>query len=203
MALLTGIKWYEEQAGQGPERVLTGWREAAGEKMRRFVLGIFILILIILVLIPALVVWFFQGREPGKRAEISPGGIQLRVLHGETGQVETLALEDYLVGVVAGEMPALFEKEALKAQAVAARTYALKRRELSREEDNGPHPQADICTDATHCQAWLSPKEMKERWGFLRYLSYHRKIEEAVRETEGVVITYQGRLIDPVYHSNL
>ncbi|NLC38740.1 MAG: stage II sporulation protein D [Clostridia bacterium] len=169
--------------------------------MRRFVLGIIILVFIMMVLIPALVVSFFRTKEPGKKAEITPAGIQLRVLMVDTGQVETMPLEDYLVGVVAGEMPALFEKEALKAQAVAARTYALKRRELSQGQGNGPHPQADICTDPSHCQAWLSAKEMKERWGFLRYLTYHRKIKEAVGETEGVVITYQGKLIDPVYHS--
>ena len=73
--------------------------------------------------------------------------LYLRVLHGE--QVETMSLHAYLAGVVGAELPESFPMEAKKAQAVAARTYAL--RQMGKEK----HPGADICTDSSCCQAWV------------------------------------------------
>lgn len=112
-----------------------------------------------------------------------------------------MPLERYLVGVVAAEMPANFEKEALKAQAIAARTYALKKLMFDRFQVNKDHPKAPVCTNPAHCQGWMSDQEMKARWGWLRYWEYKRKIINSVNETAGKVITYQGELIEPVYHS--
>lgn len=110
-------------------------------------------------------------------------------------------LEEYLVGVLAAEMPAKFEIEALKAQAIAARTYALKKIKTFQGSGNKVHPKAEICTDPSHCQGWLSEKEMKEKWGWLKSWEYERKLKLAVRETAGEVATFQQDLIDPVYHS--
>ena len=86
------------------------------------------------------------GREEEK--EGSDPSLTLKVKVG--GTVKTMELEEYLWGVVAAEMPAAFEPEALKAQAIAARTYTLYRM----ENPSPNHTKADICTDSTCCQAW-------------------------------------------------
>lgn len=109
-------------------------------------------------------------------------------------------LEDYIVGVVAAEMPAEFEVEALKAQAVAARTYALSKEISSGGKGCDLHPGSDICTDSKHCQAWISDDVMKSRWGN-KYNVYHDKIVKAVNDTKGLVIVYDDVLIEPAYHA--
>jgi stage II sporulation protein D len=74
-----------------------------------------------------------------------------------------LPLDEYLIGVVAAEMPAVFDEEALKAQAVAARTYTLKR--IQQQNKRKGHPEADICYNYLHCQAWESYDQLKKKWG--------------------------------------
>ncbi|MDH7576656.1 MAG: stage II sporulation protein D [Bacillota bacterium] len=115
-------------------------------------------------------------------------------------QIVFLPLEEYLIGVVAAEMPASFHLEALKAQAVAARTYALRR--LSTKNHAEKHPHADLCTDPGHCQAWIPRSEMRKRWGLLRFHFYYEQIAGAVRDTAMEVLVYQDQLIDPVYHAS-
>jgi stage II sporulation protein D len=115
----------------------------------------------------------------------------------QPGQVVTLPLEEYLVGVVAAEMPAEFHPEALKSQAVAARTYTLLR--LSTKNGDDKLPDADISTDPANSQAWISVSEMRRRWGELYFGYYYGKITAAVRDTAGEVMVYRGQLIDPVY----
>lgn len=165
--------------------------------MRKVIFLILALLILALVALPALVVYFSEGTQ----VRVETTGPVVRVLNHRTQQVELLPLEEYLLGVVAAEMPAAFEKEALKAQAVAARTYTVKKMELAKYTPNRQHPQAQVCTDSTHCQAWISEKEMLESWGVFRYSLNRRKIEEAVAETAGIVLVYEGKLIDPVYHS--
>lgn len=111
-----------------------------------------------------------------------------------SGKIQEIPLESYCVGVLSGEMPASFEPEALRAQAMAIRTYA-----LHAKESGGRHEQADLCT-TTHCQVWQSEAQMQQKWGS-HYAAYHQKIEEAVNSTKGLIITYQGQAISPVYHS--
>ncbi|MCL5290633.1 MAG: stage II sporulation protein D [Eubacteriales bacterium] len=124
----------------------------------------------------------------------------VRLYNHADGKIYKLPLEEYLVGVVAAEMPAAFPLDALKAQAVAARTYIVKR--LSVGVENPAHPGADICDDCRHGQAWVSREELKERWGAIEYYKYYYKVKKAVDETAGQVITYKGELVDPVYHSS-
>jgi stage II sporulation protein D len=138
---------------------------------------------------------------PKEQIEVRPVGEQVRLYRHAGGIIETMPLEDYVVGVVAAEMPASFPFEALKAQAVAARTYTL-RRVVSNGVENNPHPGADVCDDPRHSQAYYSRRELKETWGPLKYYRYYYKIKQAVNETAGVVITYSGQLIDPVYHAS-
>jgi stage II sporulation protein D len=107
----------------------------------------------------------------------------------------------YLEEVVSAEMPASFEIEALKAQAVAARSY-LRARQNAYKVSGTPqeHKGADMCTDPTHCKAWISEKERRESWGADADANWS-KIEKAVDETKGEVITYNDEVISAVFHS--
>ncbi|MDD4074853.1 MAG: stage II sporulation protein D [Eubacteriales bacterium] len=108
----------------------------------------------------------------------------------------SMALEEYLVGVVAAEMPASFETEALKAQAVAARTYTLRR-----TEDACGRGGAQICTDSACCQAYRSLSALRENWGGA-YEENLGKVQRAVWETAGQAAFYEGELIEALYHSS-
>ena len=127
--------------------------------------------------------------EPEEEKEEEPN----IVLGTEQGSLE-LNLEEYLVGVVLSEMPGSFELEALKAQAVAARTFAL------RQMEQGKHENIDLCTQSTCCQAWCSVDAWREKLGEAADL-YLRRGEQAVQETAGLVLCYDGKLIDAVYFS--
>jgi stage II sporulation protein D len=164
---------------------------------KTILLTIFGLVFAIIIL-PALIV--LRGERKGVKVETG-GGPLIKVLNVQTNKIENLPLEEYILGVVAAEMPAEFEEEALKAQAVAARTYTIKRFEASKKNPNKEHPQVPVCTDSTHCQAYVTKEEMSEKWGMLKYPGYYNKLVRAVNETAGVVLVYEGKLIDPVYHS--
>ena len=128
-------------------------------------------------------------------------GNMIRVYDLDTDTVMSLDVEVYLTGVVAAEMPASFELDALKAQAVAARTFALKRMNGPNSNVKALHSDAQISTSPTTCQAWISDDEQRERWG-KDYTKWHQKIIQAVTETAGEVLCYDGVLIDPVYHAS-
>ena len=98
-----------------------------------------------------------------------------------------LPLGDYLAGVLLAEMPADFAPEALKAQAVAARTFAL------RKADTARHPDAHVCSQSSCCQGWLPIESCGEERA--------EKLRRAVQETDGLVLTYGGRLIDATFFS--
>lgn len=112
------------------------------------------------------------------------------------GELREMDLNEYLWGVVAAEMPASFELEALKAQAVAARTYS-----LNKAGQAANHPEADLCTDHTCCQAWISREKAQANWGD-NAQTYTDKITRAVAETNGEVALYEGALISALYHSS-
>jgi len=170
--------------------------------VRRLVLGLIIIIGVLWLAYPDGLRQGYQDLVRDVRPESKPLlADTVRVyLHGE-GRVVTLSMDEYLAGVVAAEMPAAFPPEALKAQAVCARTYIAKRL-AGGGPVNSLHPGADICDDPRHGQAWLSRDRLKARWGMLEYYRHYYKIRKAVEETRGVVITYGGELIDPVYHSS-
>ncbi|MCD7803433.1 MAG: stage II sporulation protein D [Clostridiales bacterium] len=113
------------------------------------------------------------------------------------GTVEEMGLEDYLWGVVAAEMPAAFESEALKAQAVAARTYTCY--QAAREK--AAHPEADVCTDYSCCQAWMSREDRLAAWSEDKGEEYADKITAAVEETAGVILTWEGSAALTVFHA--
>ena len=126
----------------------------------------------------------------------------IKVYMENTKQIVNLKLEDYLKGVVAAEMPAEFEAEALKAQAVASRTYAVKHMRAFGGEGCPQSPRADVSTSVNSSvgQAYLNEAELKAKWG-KNYGKYWRKVSAAVDETRGIVLTSNGKLICAVFHS--
>ena len=121
----------------------------------------------------------------------------VKLLHNETGEVESLAMDDYLYGVVSAEMPASFAQEALNAQAIVARTYT-----AYKIFKGSKHENADICDDAACCQAWISKDDRFAKWNEADRESNWNKITEAVDSTIGKIITYNGDPINAFFHSN-
>lgn len=121
----------------------------------------------------------------------------VKLLHTKTGEVEELELDEYLLGVVSSEMPASFENEALKAQAVVARTYT-----MYKIVNGSKHENADICDDSTCCQAWISKEDRLNKWKEEERNSNWAKIENAVYTTKGKIITYNNEPINAFFHSN-
>lgn len=113
----------------------------------------------------------------------------------EDGRVEKMTLADYLWGVVAAEMPASFELEALKAQAVAARTY------WASQSGSSKHVGADICEDSSCCQAYISRATAQENWAE-RAADYTAHIEQAVAQTDGLCVSYEGKPIQALFFSS-
>lgn len=112
--------------------------------------------------------------------------ITVKRSNGSTLKIE---LEEYLVGVVGAEMPAAFNLEALKAQAVVARTYALKAMKTK-----------GYVTDTSSTQNYKDNQQLKNMWGS-SYNTYYNKVKNAVDSTKGAYLTYKGEYIDAVYHS--
>lgn len=126
----------------------------------------------------------------------SDSDTMLRVLHG--GALEVMPMDAYLRGVLRAEMPASFELEALKAQAIAARTYTLYKMK------DGPianHPDADACDDISCCKAYKTAEDAAADWGEMA-LYYEEKLARAVNETDGEVILYGGEPILAVFFSS-
>lgn len=106
-------------------------------------------------------------------------------------QEKKLNLEEYIKGVVAAEMPASFPLEALKAQAVAARTYALKKQVTGKR----------LTTASKYDQAWISKQQLLNKWSKSNFFGNWSKISTAVESTSGMVLVYNGELITAAYHS--
>lgn len=120
----------------------------------------------------------------------------IKLLHKKTGEVEQVNIDDYLCNVVSAEMPADYEIEALKAQAVVARTYTIYK------INNKKHENADICDDSTCCQAWVNKETRFSRWEESKRESNWEKIQKCIQETQGQIITYQNQPINAFFHAN-
>ena len=121
----------------------------------------------------------------------------IKLLHNSTGDVEEIPIDEYLLGVVSAEMPASFKKEALKAQAIVARTYTVYMIKNSKKHDN-----ADICDNSACCQAWISKEDRLAKWEESKREENWEKIRSSVYETQGKIITYNGEVIEAFFHSN-
>lgn len=178
--------------------------------MRRGVALTLLAIILLVIFLPAAVVSLARDSRPAqleRPEDTSTGlpsnrGLVIRLYRVDQKRVVDLDLEEYLIGVVAAEMPASFELEALKAQAVASRTYTLRRCRFwgGGGCDFSPEP-ADVCSDSTHCQAWLDPEHLDLGWPDDQQDELLNRIKTAVRETAGEIAVYNGELIEAVYHS--
>ena len=119
----------------------------------------------------------------------------INVYNHKSKIVEKMDIEKYLCGVLAGEMSAEFNEEALKAQAIAARTYTIY------SKDSKAHKDCDVCTNFKHCQEYKSKRELQRVNGILWINKYYPKIEQAVRDTKGQIMTYNNKPILPLYFS--
>lgn len=147
-----------------------------------------------LIFIPFFIVRIFNITQKEELIELkSITQTKVRVKRLKTDTIETIPLEDYVVGVIAGEMPTSFDIEALKAQAVASRSYVLKRIETN---SNREYDVVDSITN----QVYLDNEYLKEYWG-KNYTSKINKIREAVNETVGEYLTYNGEVIDALFFS--
>ena len=122
----------------------------------------------------------------------------IKLLNSKTGQVEELNIDEYLYGVVSSEMPASFEVEALKAQAIVARTYTI----YQIKNNSMKHENADICDDYTCCQAWISKEDRFAKWDENEAESNWNKVVNAVDSTKGKIIAYNGEPINAFFHAN-
>lgn len=149
----------------------------------------------------------------GQAGQAAAADLTVRLYVHSEKKICRLPLEEYLVGVVAAEMPASFEEEALKAQAVAARTFILRRLPIFAPDGSltcrggnsltaSLHPGADICDLPEHGQAWISEATMRVRWGQRSFPQRLAKVKAAVSATAGIVLTYKGILAQPFYHAS-
>ncbi|GKX64951.1 stage II sporulation protein D [Inconstantimicrobium mannanitabidum] len=175
------------------------------EKIKKIMLSYLIIIFTLTIVIVAIV--FFvgdnkkgeaYGKDSAKQFVINDKEVnvtksklnKIKVYRASSGKTEEMDLEVYIIGVVSAEMPANFDKEALKAQAVAARTFAINKIMERCSQANG----ADIC-DTVHCQAYLDKDKRMESWDQNKAQEYYEKIKAAVNETAGEVVTYNGSII--------
>lgn len=148
---------------------------------------------LLIIIIPLLIVGLSNSEDI--IIKIKYGSISnkvIKVKRNKTNEIVEVPLEEYVIGVVAGEMPASFNIEALKAQAVASRTYALKKSESSKND-------YDV-VDTTSNQVYIDYDEMKEKWQN-NYDTYVSKVKEAVAQTKGEVVLYNNNLIDAMFFS--
>lgn len=127
-------------------------------------------------------------------AQIAAAPQNLKVLISETGEIKEMAVSDYLFGVLAGEMPALYEEEALKAQAVCAYTFTLWRQKGNKDKDY------DITDNYKVDQCYITEESAREKWGS-HADEYVLKLQNVIADTQNEVLTYNGEIILSVYHA--
>lgn len=163
-----------------------------------------IIMIIVTIILPMLIVrgcnTVIEDVKPKGKVEKSE--VKIKVYIKDKDKVEEMSLENYIKGVVAAEMPVEFELEALKAQAVAARTYAFSRIMNLYPSKDDTHKGAHICTDSKHCQAWVNKEDVIKKWSSISANRNWKKIETAVKETENLIILYNNKPINPLFHAN-
>lgn len=129
-----------------------------------------------------------------KNSEITfPVNGKVKLYHKAQDKVEELDLEEYIMGVVASEVPASFDEEALKAQAIAARTFYMNKRNNPSKDEKSKG--AEIC-DTTHCQVYMSKSERMAKWSKSEAENNWSKIQNAVLDTKGQVLTYEDSILE-------
>lgn len=139
--------------------------------------------LIILLFLPYICVVLFHNNVQAEDVFFSIGN--------STIEENNMDSELFVIGVLATQMPASYEKEALKAQAVIARTQIYKMMEEKGIED----------LEAEDLPQYMSISEMEKVWGYSKMQEYYSKLKEAVTETQGIIMKYQGKYIEPSFHA--
>ena len=153
---------------------------------------------VVVVGIPFFVVLFWKNESEIKLKEIHLNylsNVMVRVKREKTGDIQNVLLEEYVMGVVAGEMPVSFEIEALKAQSVASRSYVIRR--LINNKDQ----EYDV-VDTVSNQVYLDEDDLKNKWGD-KYIEYINKIKTSVNDTSMEYLEYDGEVIDALFASVL
>ena len=163
--------------------------------MKRYIFFV-VFFLISALILPLCVFFIMQFQDNLNEKAKTHQGEDISVYFSDEKVIKKMDIEEYLMGVVCAEMPASFEKEALKAQAVAARSYAIYRM----ENPSGEHTGAAVCTDFAHCKAYKKMETAQKEWGKDAH-KYSKKIKQAIEETEGEILTYNGEVALAVFHS--
>ena len=160
-------------------------------------------IMAVIILLPLLIVkgCGYETGEPQEKPDVLEGE-KIIVYNHISKENMSMDLEEYIKGVLAAEMPADFAPEALKAQALAARTFAFGRMTGQFMSKAGYHDDTPLCTDYTHCQAWISKDAALKRWGIFSAAKNWNKISKAVEETRGLIITCNGEAINALFHAS-
>ncbi len=176
------------------------YRKAA-DKMKKFLI-IYILFLFLIYSIPVLVLTtsYSAGKTVSENPSVSIPSETVNVYFKDKDKVKSMPIEEYLLGVVSAEMPVSFPLEALKAQAVASRSYILDKM-VSGGNKIESHKGADVCTDSTHCKAWISKEDRFKNWAETDCEKNWAKITAAVTETAGEYMTYEGEPITAVFYA--
>lgn len=191
------------------------WRYHINNRLLIDIKNIFIFILIgicILIILPCLILR--QGTKINTKYVVPKFGMNsgniifntklekqpiIKVYISSQKKIKEINLENYVRGVVAAEMPAAFDSEAIKAQAVAARTYALSHIENFGGSKCNEAKGADVC-DTVHCQVYMSKEDRIKLWPKSEGENYWNKITKAINETAGQVIMYKGEMIKAPYY---
>lgn len=139
-----------------------------------------------------------ETKQTEEKPEEKNDSIKIKLIHSDSGTVEELSLDEYLYGVVSAEMPASYETEALKAQAIVARTYTI----YQIKHNSQKHENADICDNYACCQAWISKEERFTKWKQEEAEQNWNKIVDCVNSTTNKIVTYNGEPINAFFHSN-
>ncbi len=131
--------------------------------------------------------------------------VKVKMTKSKNGEIIEMSMTDYLKGVLPSEMPPAYNIEALKAQAVVARTYAYEK--INANINGTLHKDSDICDDFAHCQAFHTRDKLISIWKGRGYSDktikeYEKKIAEAIDYTSSVVATYNGQYIKAFFHAN-
>lgn len=178
--------------------------------MRKYA-GFLVFFVLLILIIPTLALMEKQPGSPkegssssGQAVSISQEDFETNnfylVKNHETGEVMTMTPADYIKGVVAAEMPISYHTEALKAQAVAAHTYALRQIDAQLSSPTSGMDGAYLSTDPATFQAWISVDQMKQNWGENFTVNY-QKLSDAVDAVIGEALTYQDKPIIAAFHS--
>lgn len=172
-------------------------------------IALFVVTVFVIIMIPAMLVLPFSANkaggklaenleQPAKKEGSTPSpAVEVSVYRSESKTIQKLPLETYIIGVVAAEMPAIFEIEALKAQALTARTYIVN--QLLANDASGLPEGADV-TDTVTNQVYKNNDELKKQWGS-DYKWKIGKVTKAVNDTKGQIITYDGKPITASFFS--